>query len=72
MTAIRGALESNRPFRLRTGDGAVVSVPTPDHALMNPTGRLVIVFDHQDGAQLLDVALITAVEYEKAPAGLGN
>ena len=70
VTALRKALDSNRPFRIRTGDGAVVHVPTSDHALINPTGRLLIVFDDQDGVQLLDVPLITAVEFEKAPEDL--
>ena len=67
VVALRKALDSNRPFRIRTGDGATVPVPTSDHAFINPTGRLLIVFDDEDGAQLLDVPLITAVEFDTAP-----
>ena len=70
--ALREAIESGKPFRLRSGDGAVIDVPTRDHAFLNPTGRLVVVFTDKDGARVLDVALITAVDYEKAPENLGR
>ena len=70
VAALRKALDSNRPFQIRTGDGATVRVPTSDHAFINPTGRLLIVFDDEDGAQLLDVPLITAVEFDTAPENL--
>ena len=69
-TAVREAIESGKPFRLRSGDGAVIDVPTRDHAFLNPTGRLVVVFTDNDGARVLDVALITAVDYDKAPENL--
>jgi hypothetical protein len=72
VTAIRKALVSNKPFRIRTGDGAIVPVPTSDHAFIGPTGRLLIVFDDEDGAQLLDVPLITAVEFDRAPSDLAS
>jgi len=69
-TAVREAIESGKPFRLRSGDGAVINVPTRDHIFLNPTGRLVVVFTDDDGARVLDVALITAVDYDKAPDNL--
>ena len=59
--ALRDAINCGKPFRLRSSDGAVVDVPTRDHAFLNPTGRLVIVFTDDDGARLLDVARITAL-----------
>ena len=70
--AIRQAIESGKPFRLRSGDGAVIDVPTRDHAFLNPTGRLVVGFTDNDGARVLDVALVTAVDYDKAPENLGR
>ena len=70
--ALREAIDSGKPFRLRSGDGAVIDVPTRDHAFLNPTGRLVVVFTDEDGARVLDVTLITAVDYEKAPENLGR
>ena len=69
--ALREAIDSGKPFRLRSGDGAVVEVPTRDHAFLNPTGRLIVVFTDDDGARVLDVALVTAIDYAKAPENLG-
>ena len=71
-TVLREAIDSGKPFRLRSGDGAVIDVPTRDHAFLNPTGRLVVVFTDDDGARVLDVALVTALDYEKAPEDLGR
>lgn len=71
-TALRLAIDSGKPFRLRSEDGAVIDVLTRDHAFLNPTGRLVVVFTDNDGARVLDVALVTAIDYDKAPEGLGD
>ena len=68
--ALRQAIDSGKPFRLRSGDGAVIGVPTRDHVMISPTGRLAVVFTDDDGARVLDVALITAVDYDKAPDNL--
>jgi hypothetical protein len=46
--ALREAINRGKPFRLQSGDGAIVDVPTRDHAFLNPTGRLVIVFTDDD------------------------
>ena len=70
--ALREAIDSGKPFRLRSGDGAVIDVPTRDHAFLNPTGRLVVVFTDNDGARVLDVALVTGIDYAKAPEDLGR
>ncbi len=50
----------------------MIDVPTRDHAFLNPTSRLVVVFTDDDGARVLDVALVTAIDYDKAPEGLGD
>ena len=71
-TALREAIDSGKPFRLRSGDGAVIDVPTRDHAFLNPNGRLVVVFTDDDGARVLDVTLVTAIDYGKAPEGLSG
>jgi hypothetical protein len=68
--ALREAIDSGKPFRVRSGDAAVIGVPTRDHAYLNPTGRLLVVFTDDDGARVLDVALVTAIDYEKAPEDL--
>jgi len=71
-TAIREAIDSGKPFRLRSGEAAVIDVPTRDHAFLNPTGRLIVVFTDDDGARLLDAALVTAIDYAKAPGDVGG
>ena len=38
----------------------------------NPAGRLVVVFTDNDGARVLDVALVTAIDHAKAPEDLGR
>ena len=70
--ALREAIDSGKPFRLRSGEGAVIEVATRDHAFLNPTGRLIVVFTNDDGARVLDVALVTAIDYAKAPENLGG
>ena len=70
--ALREAIDSGKQFRLRSGDGAVIEVPTRDHTFLNPTGRLIVVFTNDDGARVLDVALVTAIDYAKAPENLGG
>jgi len=70
--ALRETIDSGKPFRLQSGDGAVIEVPTRDHAFLNPTGRLIVVFTNDDGARVLDVALVTAIDYAKAPENLGG
>jgi hypothetical protein len=69
-TAIREAIESGKPFWLRTGDGAVIHVPARDHISVNPAGSLAVVFTDQGGARVMDVPLITAIDYDKAPENL--
>ena len=50
----------------------MIDVPTRDHAFLNPSGRLVVVFTDDDGARVLDVALVTSIDYDKAPEELGG
>jgi hypothetical protein len=68
--AVRQAIESGKPFWLQSGDGAVIHVPTRDHISINPTGRLAVVFTDDGGARVLDVPLIAAIDYDKAPDNL--
>ena len=69
-TVIREAIESGKPFRLRSGDGATIDVPTRDHISISPNGRLVVVFNDAGGARLLDVPLISAIDYHRASENL--
>lgn len=36
------------PFTILTTDGGEFTVPTPDHAAVNPNGRYVVVFSDYD------------------------
>ena len=36
------------PFTVRTSDGREYTVPTPDHAAVNPKGTYVVVFSDND------------------------
>jgi len=36
------------PFTVRTSDGREYTVPTPDHAAVNPNGTYVVLFSHSD------------------------
>lgn len=36
------------PFTVRTSDGCEYTVPTPDHAVVNPKGTYVVVFSDED------------------------
>jgi len=71
MHCVKRSILASR-FDCDRGDGAVIDVPTRDHAFLNPTGRLVVVFTDNDGARVLDVALVTGIDYAKAPEDLGR
>lgn len=60
--AIRTELSAHRPFRLRTEDGKVFSVPHTDFATLSPSGRTLIVFSGDGSYEVLDVLLISAIE----------
>jgi hypothetical protein len=48
-SALREAIDFGKPFRLRSRNGAVINVPARDHAFLNPTGRLLVVFTDDNG-----------------------
>jgi hypothetical protein len=60
--AIREWLEEGRPFQVLSASGKTYPVPHRDYASLNPTGRLLTIYDDQDGAVVLDVALLLGVE----------
>src|SRR2546423_13073478 len=60
--AIRTELRAHRPFRVRTADGKLVSVPHADFATLSPSGRTLIIFKEDDSYEVLDVLLISAIE----------
>jgi hypothetical protein len=65
--AIRKALHSGQPFKLRTSDGKVVDVPHQDFAALSGSGRILVVTT-QDAWEVLDVFLISAIEMKSSPS----
>jgi len=51
------------PFTVRTSDGREYTVPTPDHAAVNPKGTYVVVFsDNDTHANLAGLHVASVVE----------
>ena len=63
--AIKEALHSNKPFKVRTSDGKMLNVPHQDFAALSPDGRVFIVMTGKTW-QVLDVLLISAIEMKSA------
>ena len=62
---IRDALAERpfRPFTVRTVSGREYRVPHPEHALVSPKGRnLIITFD-DDAIRVIDMLMIEGVDY---------
>jgi hypothetical protein len=58
------------PFKLHLPEGRAVSVAHHDFALLAPNGRLLTVYEIQNGRQkmnLLDVMLISSLEFDDMP-----
>jgi hypothetical protein len=67
--AIRKALHSNHPFKLRTVDGKTLEVPHQDFAALSRSGRTLVVMTPDDTWEVLDVFLISALETQAAESG---
>jgi hypothetical protein len=58
------------PFKVHLPEGKTVSVKHHDLALLAPNGRLLTVYEIENGRQkmnLLDVMLISSLEFEDMP-----
>ena len=56
------------PFTIRTSDGREYTVPTADHAAINPKGSRVIVFTDDDRqAEVAALDVTTVVKNGQAP-----
>jgi hypothetical protein len=53
-----------QPFKVRLADGQKINVPTGDHAHLTPTGRTLFIHLDRGGTEIIDVALVTALEVE--------
>ena len=52
-----------RPFSIRMADGRSFPVPHSDFLFMSPTGRTFIVCQADDDFSILDLLLMTEIEY---------
>jgi hypothetical protein len=55
-----------RPFVIRTADGREYTVDHPEVALPSRTGRTVAVATPSDSFAVIDLLLVTALEFEPA------
>jgi len=64
--AIKDAMHSNRPFKLRTADGRKIEVPHSDFAAVSRDGRTFVLTTPQGSLDLINISLITALEMSEA------
>jgi hypothetical protein len=53
-----------RPFSIHLADGRRVPVLHREFAMSSPTGRTVVVFQPDDRMNIIDLLLVTDLEYE--------
>jgi hypothetical protein len=70
---IRQALAERpfRPFTVRTASGRAFRVPHPEHALVTPGGRNMVITLDDDAVKVLDMLLIEGIDYPASQAA-GN
>ena len=63
--ALREAVhkEPFQPFVLHVADGRALTIPHRDFVSMHPTGRTVIVYGTNEDLHILDVMLITGLQW---------
>lgn len=57
-----------RPFLIHLADGRQVAVKHPEQAAMHPQGRTVIVDQADESWNVVDLLLVTDVEFREQPA----
>jgi hypothetical protein len=57
-----------RPFTLRVADGQQIRVPHPDFIAHRPGGRTAAVFLPDDSTKIVDLLMVTTLDYEQPAA----
>ncbi len=57
-----------RPFKMITADGHGIRVPHGDYVSVGPRGRTVIVWTNNEGFSVVDVMLVTRLEFARPKA----
>jgi hypothetical protein len=67
---LRTARDANpfRPFTIHMADGRTWRIPHRDYLSMSPGGRIIHAFLSDDTWSILDLLLMTEIEFDKAPA----
>jgi hypothetical protein len=65
---IKDAIESGRPFTIRTADGREFEVPTRDHIALSPGGTFVQIFGDDESVTSIPQLTMTSLRYEPARA----
>jgi len=67
---IEDAIESRRPFLIRTADGREFPVPTRDHILLSRQGTFLTVMGDDETINSIPLIMIASVQYQPAaPVG---
>jgi hypothetical protein len=61
-----------RPFIIRVADGRSFFVRHPDFLSHSPSGRTIIVHGDNDSYSVLDLLLVTELEFQPAPVPSGE
>ena len=64
--------EPFRPFSLRLTDGTLVPVPHPDFLVLSQGGRTAIVNTEGEKFSIVDIGLVTTIEFGTLPADSGS
>ncbi len=67
---LKGHLEASpfRAFKMITADGHRIRVPHGDYVSVGPKGRTVIVWTNNEGFPVVDVMLVTRLEFAQPKA----
>lgn len=69
---VQDAIESRKPFVIRTADGREFTVPTRDHIAISPKGTFVQVFGDDDSVTSIPLLMMASLRYEPASAAKGD
>lgn len=61
-----------RPFVLHLADGRAIPVLSPEFILALPSGRTVVVCQPDDTMNIIDLLLVTDLEFRPAPSKNGK
>jgi hypothetical protein len=58
-----------QPFAIHLADGRHISVASKEYIVAAPSGRTIVVFQPDDTMNVIDVLLITDLEFKSASTG---